>query len=361
MEFSGHGDNIVFRSNKGSADPYYCISAQLDLTGKSASNAVYYFNMDNNYDYVVNNNYNGFYKIDSHSVISEVVSFSSDIAYEGGSGESRISSGNLIAVARNGSSVATLFLNASPSSFNVFAGDYIVVSGISNDSNSFNTAVPTMVTSASAAVSKASGAQIVNVSRNGSNVATITLSGTAASFGLATGDVVSVSGITNDSGNFNTSIPVSITVSGNTFTYSNTGALFGSAAATGALKDVSYPANIKYSDPGAVVSVVAAAGASRNVSTPILLLVGGAYKPSSNSQSIDIWGGPSGNLSAPISLAQMNVSQSCHYGSEPAYPASDPMLGSRKFLAVKVIGGNNSNMLSSGIVSVVVKVYSKFG
>jgi len=353
MNLSGYGDNLVYRNNIASADPYYYISTQLDLSGQSASNGIFYFNKDNNFSYLVSRDYAGFHKIDTNSVIGEVVAFSSpEMEYNGSDPVSRVSSGSILAVSRN-SSVATIYLNASPSSFNLFLGDYISVSGITNDSNSFNTSEPTAISFASPAISKVAGANIVSVERDGSNVATITLSGPASGFGLATGDVVLVSGISNDSNSFNTPVPVAITVSGSTFTYSSTGGVILITAALGASKDVSFPANIQYSDPGSDVSVVAAAGGSRNISTPILFLIGGAHAPSSGLSSIDIWGGPTGNVAAPVSIDQLNVSQSCYYGSEPNDAA-------KKFLAVKLVGGNTSNQFS-GILSIVVKVYPKFG
>lgn len=352
MNLSGYGDNLVYRNNIASADPYYYISAQLDLSGRSASNGIFYFNKDNDFSYLVNKNYAGFHKIDTNAVIAEVVAFSlPEMSYDGSDPLVRVPVGSILAVSRN-ASVATIYLNASPSSFNLFLGDYISVSGITNDSNSFNTSEPVAISFASPAVSKVAGANIVSVARAGST-ATITLSGPASGFGLATGNVVLVSGITNDSNSFNTPVPVAINVSGNTFTYSSTGGVIGTTAALGASKDVSFPANIQYSDPGSDVSVVAAAGASRNISTPILFLIGGAHAPSSGLSSIDIWGGPTGNVAAPVSIDQLNISQACYYGSEPNDAA-------KKFLAVKLVGGNTSNKFS-GILSIVVKVYPKFG
>lgn len=353
MNLSGFGDNLVYRNNITSADPYYYISAHLDLSGRSASNGIFYFNKDNDFSYLVNKNYAGFHKIDTNAVIAEVVAFSlPEMSYDGSDPLIRVSAGSILAVSRN-SSVATLYLNGSPSSFNLFLGDYISVSGITNDSSSFNTTEPVTIDVANPAVSKVSGANIVSVARNGANVATITLSGLASGFGLASGDVVYVSGITNDSNSFNTSVPVAITVSGNTFTYSSTGGVILTTAALGASKDVSFPANIQYSDAGSNVSVQAAIGSSRNISTPILFLIGGAHSPSSALSSIDIWGGPTGNVPAPISIDQLNISQACYYGSEP----ND---SEKKFLAVKLVGGNTSNKFS-GILSIVVKVYPKFG
>jgi hypothetical protein len=84
MDLSGYGDNLVYRSNIASADPYYYITAQLDLSGKSSNNKVYYFNKDNNFEYLVNKNYSSFYKVDANAVIAEVTVYSSpDFSYTG--------------------------------------------------------------------------------------------------------------------------------------------------------------------------------------------------------------------------------------------------------------------------------------
>lgn len=84
MDFSGHGDNLLFRSGQASVEPYYYISAQLDLSGKNAKNKIYYFNKDNNFAYMSVRDYAGYYKIDENSVISEVVVYCSpDFAYSG--------------------------------------------------------------------------------------------------------------------------------------------------------------------------------------------------------------------------------------------------------------------------------------
>jgi hypothetical protein len=84
MDLSGYGDNLVFRTGLASAEPYYYISAQLNLAGKSALNKVYYFNKDNNYDYLVKRDYASYYKIDDNSVIGEVTAYCSpDFLYSG--------------------------------------------------------------------------------------------------------------------------------------------------------------------------------------------------------------------------------------------------------------------------------------
>jgi hypothetical protein len=274
---SGIPDNKTFRTIAAPGEPYYYIRAKLDLSGQLANNNVLYFNAENTlaykntsvFAYPSPDAYPNFHKIDEHVLIGEVVASSNpDLIYAGGEGEVR-----------------------------------------------------------------ASGVEIQSVARNGSNVATITLNASAASFGLATGDYVLISNITNSSNSFNTSVPVQITVSGNTFTYGNN---------------------------GAVVATTAALGNSREIMTPVLIQIGGAYKPSTGSASIDLWGGPSGNIPAPISLAQLEHAQSCYYGAEPAAPESNPSLGKRKFLAVKLSGGNAVNKITRGVLSVVIKVYPKF-
>jgi hypothetical protein len=82
-------------------------------------------------------------------------------------------------------------------------------------------------------------------------------------------------------------------------------------------------------------------------------LVGGAYKPSIAldeslspgdrliSQSLDIWGGPSGNIPDNITLEQLEHGQICYYGKEPQNPNPNPEndadleFGSRRYLALK--------------------------
>jgi len=84
--------------------------------------------------------------------------------------------------------------------------------------------------------------------------------------------------------------------------------------------------------------------------------IGGAYKPSvaldaspvnvSVRQSLDLWGGPTGNTSGPITAFQLENAQVCHYGSEPQEPITSPVYdanwGTRKFLAIKYRIGNVS-------------------
>jgi hypothetical protein len=96
MDFSGHGDNLLFRSHQPVKEPYYYISAQLDLSGKNALNKVYYFNKDNNFSYMSVRDYAAYYKLDDNSLISEVVAYCSpDFAYSGNLANLRFSIGGV--------------------------------------------------------------------------------------------------------------------------------------------------------------------------------------------------------------------------------------------------------------------------
>lgn len=80
-------------------------------------------------------------------------------------------------------------------------------------------------------------------------------------------------------------------------------------------------------------------------------IVGGAYKPSIaldsspidavERQSLDVWGGPSGNTPGSISASQLENAQECWYGRTPEYPTTgenyNPEWGTRKFLALKYV------------------------
>jgi hypothetical protein len=77
--------------------------------------------------------------------------------------------------------------------------------------------------------------------------------------------------------------------------------------------------------------------------------IGGAYKPSialdtspvdaTERQSLDVWGGPTGNTPGSITVNQLEDAQICYYGREPEAPVTspiyDPEWGTRKFLALK--------------------------
>lgn len=364
---SGIPDNKAFRVSAAPGELYSFIRAKLDLSGQLANNNILYFNAENLlayqntsvFAYPNPNAYPKYHKIDENVLIGEVVASSSpDLVYAGGEGEVYISGSGLIAVSRNGSNVATLILSAPASGLVV--GEYISVSGLTNAG--FNTSAPTPILSIAAASTAASGAEIVSVAR-AAGVATLTLNAAASSFGFVIGKYVTISGITNDSNSFNTSGPVALTgVSGTTITYASTGgtATVVTEAATGASKAIAFPPRLTYANSGSTVTEAAAAGANRQVMTPILLQIGGAYKPSSGSLSMDLWAGPAGNEPAPLTLLQLEHAQVCYYGSEPADPAADPVLGKRKFLAVKLTGGNASNKITKGTVSVLIKLYPKF-
>lgn len=183
---SGIGDNKTYRGSLPPREPYYYIQAHLDLAGKKANDTFFYFNKENNFNYLNTAvtaypdpaNYRGYYTIDTNALIGEVTVYAnSDLALSEGSA-------NVIA----------------------------------------------------------SGVQIVSVQR-ASGVAKITLSGSALSvFKLRPGDLIKVSDITNDAGGFNTAVFVPITgISGlnsEVIEYADAGLDFGSALATGATRKI---------------------------------------------------------------------------------------------------------------------------
>ena len=82
----------------------------------------------------------------------------------------------------------------------------------------------------------------------------------------------------------------------------------------------------------------------------VAFYVGGAYKPSValdtspinaiQRQSLDVWGGPTGNTPGLITDPELEDGQVCYYGREPAEPTTEstvwlPEWGTRKFLALK--------------------------
>jgi hypothetical protein len=96
MNTSGYPYNKTFQAISTGSEPYYYISAQLDLTGlytggPSSSNPyIVYFNQENNYNYLDTSlysdpdNYRGFYPIDDNSIIGEVVVYANpDLEYSG--------------------------------------------------------------------------------------------------------------------------------------------------------------------------------------------------------------------------------------------------------------------------------------
>jgi hypothetical protein len=88
--------------------------------------------------------------------------------------------------------------------------------------------------------------------------------------------------------------------------------------------------------------------------------VGGVYKPSialdqsinpadlATAQSMDVWGGPTGNVPGPITVDQLENAQVCYYGREPADPQPNPEnvdnleFGSRRYLAVRFVPIDNA-------------------
>jgi hypothetical protein len=88
--------------------------------------------------------------------------------------------------------------------------------------------------------------------------------------------------------------------------------------------------------------------------------VGGLYRPSSESTSMDVWGGPTGNSPGALSAEQLSNGQSCYYGAEPLDPAYSSDDGMRRYLGLKITGTSDGQVLLKGNLFVVVKVYPKF-
>jgi hypothetical protein len=343
MNFSGNEENKVYRGSLHPREPYYYIRASLDLSEKSINNQVYYFNVDNDWKYLDNPAlYRNFYRVDDNALIGDVTVYS-DLAFDAGSAFGP-SNSQIVSVSRS-SGVATIALNAAPSTFGLQNDDYVVISGILNNAGGFDSATPVKISVSGNNISyengsgnyggvRASGVQITTVARSAGGVATITLSVAPGTLGLVTGDYVTIAGITNDANSFNSAVPVQITVVGNTFTYSNaTGSQpFVAQAAAGASRSV---------------SLGVAAGASRKVETVPIAQIGGSNLANS---LFDIWGGPTGNQSGSILMSDLENAQSCRAGGEPAPGAP--------LLALKLRGGSGS--VVSGSLNVVVKVYVKF-
>ena len=94
----------------------------------------------------------------------------------------------------------------------------------------------------------------------------------------------------------------------------------------------------------------------------IFLAVGGVYKPSvtlNTDNSMDIWGGPTGNIPGSITIDDIKLAQICYNGSVPLQPMHMDY-GSRKYLALKILDSQSTAVFSKGIIGVVVKVYPKF-
>lgn len=88
---SGFGDNKTYRSTLPPADPYFYITANLDLTGLEVGqvedlNYLYYFNKENNFNYLKDpSNYGGYYMLDDNMVIGEVTVYCNpEVQYEFG-------------------------------------------------------------------------------------------------------------------------------------------------------------------------------------------------------------------------------------------------------------------------------------
>lgn len=86
--------------------------------------------------------------------------------------------------------------------------------------------------------------------------------------------------------------------------------------------------------------------------------VGGLYRPSSQSTSMDVWGGPTGNSPGSLSAEEIAHGQVCYFGTEPDLDYDVDYRG-RRYLGLK-ISDSNGQTLTKGNVFVVVKVYNKF-
>jgi len=272
---SGYGDNKTFRGNLPARDPYYYINASLDLSGKTGNDKIYYLNKLNDFSYLNTasfaypnpDTFPEYYYLDDGALVGEVC------------------------------------LSASPE---------LVAS-----------AQPVTL-----------AAVVTLVARSAGGIATLTLSSSPANFGLQTGDKVLVSGINNDSGSFNTgSTYVTITVVGNTIRYSNNvGTIpFASVAPTG----------------------------TPLLQTELSFQVGGAYAPSTGSDLIYTWSGPTGNVPGTVLLSELQDAQICYYGTQPTINESS-LLGVNRYVALRVSGGLSSTPILSGKVAVTIKVYPRF-
>lgn len=77
MNFSGNGNNKVFKVSGDPAAPYYYLSGTLNLAG-AVTDGTYYFNLDNSLEYAENRDYNRYIMVDENALISEVIVFSDE-------------------------------------------------------------------------------------------------------------------------------------------------------------------------------------------------------------------------------------------------------------------------------------------
>ena len=150
---SGIGQNKTYRGSVPRKEPYYYIRASLDLAGKKSNNVLLWFNQENNYNYLNTASdaypnpadYDKYYKIDDNSLIGEVSVYSSNDLVFSESNESNdysntlASAAELVTVERDGGTAKLTLSVSALNDLNLRVGDHIQVSGVTNDSNSFNT------------------------------------------------------------------------------------------------------------------------------------------------------------------------------------------------------------------------------
>lgn len=172
-----------------------------------------------------------------------------------GAGENVVSREFMVSVSRSAGGVASLTLSAPPSTFGLQSGDQIFVSGLLNDNNTFNTSTLVSVTVSGNVLTYANNVgtrplateavtgnlrtigkpgKIWLISR-AANVITLTIDQPALTYYRLDKDMyVWITGLENFGGTLNTEIPVRIlTTSGNSFTFTHTGAAFPTTLALG--------------------------------------------------------------------------------------------------------------------------------
>lgn len=275
---SGIGQNKTYRGSLPPKEPYYYIRASLDLSGQKANNVVLWLNKENNYNYLTQKpniyhpdplQYDQYIKIDSNAVIGEVC------------------------------------VSANPN----------LVFSESDVENDYSNTL-------------AEGVEIVSVAR-ASGEAQLTLSVDPYNdLNLRVGDLIQVSGITNDTNSFNTTVFVPITgfvgagPTYTTLTYANAGS------------DILIP--------------LVALGADKLLEGQITLAVGGSFLPY---VGLQFWGGPTGNEPGNLTVSELHDGQICYYGAEPS---------GASYAVLRLGGGSATNTIVSGKVYVVIKVYPKF-